>query len=292
MKLLPRMPGAVVLASLGLLLGLAACEDLNNFAITSIEGSVTDPTGRGLSGVRVGVIYQVVTSSAPGVTPAAESALEPRDAAAEAVRLAPPYPNPSHAPIGDVRLQIAAEADTTLRLEVWTEVGGVSTLVATLHSGSVTAGFREWAWDGRDDFDLLPVPTGLYTVRLTVPASGSSSTVSEASLLINRTAQEMQNLDTSFEGVGFNALTSPDGSFLVTDIAVGETFLVTNVDSPDPIVNGLTRNQVSLVFLDPDYFDNGREVVIGAGDVVSLAPVPLTPKFPTAATGPESAPAP
>jgi len=287
----PRIHFVAVFACLGLILSLAACEDLNNFAITSINGSVTDPTGRGLSGVRVGVIYQMTTVSAPGVRTTAAGP-EPGGTAAEAVRLLNPYPNPARAPIGDVRIRWAADADTTALVEVWTEVGGVSTLVAGLHSGAVSEGLNEAIWDGRDDFDLLPVPNGLYTVRLTVPTSGDAATVTEAPILINRTAREMQDLDTAFEGVGFNGLSAPDGSFLVTDIAVGVTFPVTSTDSPDPISTGLTRNQVSLVFLDPDYFDNGREVVIGAGDVVSMAPVALTPKFPAAAAGPANAPAP
>jgi hypothetical protein len=255
---------------------------LTNFAISTIEGSVVDPTGRALSSIRIGVVYDWGTVSAPGVVPLAAAPGLPGPTADEVV-LGDPYPNPVAAPPGAVQLWILADGDTTIRLEIWTEVGGVGTLVASLHSGTITPGPHSWQWEGRDDFSAEPVPNGMYTVRLTVPASGEPNTRTEKNLLVNRSLVQMEALDPFGEGLGFNGLSGADGTFLLSDIAVGQSFLITNPDSPDPIANGITRNQVTLYFSDPDFQSAKRDVPIGAGDVVTVAPVTLTPIFPAPA---------
>jgi len=275
----PFSPRSVIaLAALSLLMILVGCEDTSNFAITSIEGSVTDPTGFGLPGVRLGVLYQVVNQSAPGPPPLGEAAMDPPGTAAQAITLGNPYPNPVAAPPNSVRLPFSADRDTTVRLEIWTQIGGISTLVTSLYSGAVSAGANEAVWDGYAEyFQGGPVPNGMYTVRLTVPAVGEPNTRSEASLLINRTLLDMKNLDPFTEGVGFNGLSGGDGSFLLSDIAAGQTFTLTNASSQAPLGTGITRNLVTLAFSDPDFQDALREVPIGAGDVVTLGPQVLVP---------------
>ncbi|HLA62841.1 MAG TPA: kelch repeat-containing protein, partial [Rhodothermales bacterium] len=78
-------------------------------------------------------------------------------AAAAALALAPPEPNPT---TGPVRVALTS-AGGTARVEVYDALGR---RVAVLHDGTLAAGVHTLDWDGRADGGA-PVPAGVYLVR-------------------------------------------------------------------------------------------------------------------------------
>ncbi len=223
--------------------------------VTTIYGTVIDQTGAPIFDVRVGMTLSIrrVSQAPSGVL---------RGAAAS---LGAPYPNPAVDPEGtDVSIPVAAGSDTTGRVEIWGPTGGVVSRIATIFTGAIPAGGRTVPWNGRDQFDR-PLPNGLYSVRLFLPAEATSS-AGEYPVLISRTEALIAARDI------YSAISDPDGNYVLDDLPVGERITETNA-AGTVLGTGLVENRVVVFFDDPDYQGGPEVVIIGPGETVDVVTV-------------------
>jgi hypothetical protein len=261
---------------MGGVLFLAGCSNLGPSGKgTSITAQLIDPNQDGIADVYVGIYYY----TSPVVTSAPVPPSSPRSASpsAAAVRLLPPYPNPAETALnlGDVKIPVEVDADTTLTLEIVETHFGVTGTVATLHDGALTQN-TVFAWDGRG-LSGDHVPNGLYQVRLTLPAPpGGEPTVLEQTLLIDRSDPTM-----SAAGPGaYNAVSGIDGRFTLDDLPIGALINATDIGGK-ALGAARVRSQV-LLYLRPlaDFENRDYSVVVGAGDQVEIT-IQLQPFAPS-----------
>jgi hypothetical protein len=252
-------------AACGCVLVLAGCSDLGPSGKgTSVTGQLVDANSDGISDVYVGVLYYPQVVAAAPAPPASPRSSSPQ---AAAVRLLPPYPNPAETALnlGDVKIPVEVDADTTLTLEIVETHFGVTGTVATLHDGPLTQN-TTFAWDGRG-LSGDHVPNGLYQVRLTLPGSGGGEpTEIEEALLVNRPDPTM-----SVAGAGaYNAVSGIDGRFTVDDMPIGALIHSTDVGNK-ALGTARIRSQV-LLYLRPiaDFVNRDYPVAIGPGDQVEV----------------------
>jgi len=253
--------GFVSAAAAAALAGWGCSADTFNTNSATIAGRVENRAGDGITGIRVGVIYQPSLSS-PGVLPTAAATAGPALGAA--------YPNPLTESSGGVTIPLTGVADTTLAVEIRSEFGGVAGNVRNLFSGPV-AHDTTLAWDGQDDTFRL-VPNGRYQIRLTVypdPPSGAAPVTQEATFIVNRSQAIVEFYD------AYNAQSDVDGTFLIEDLAVGAHFLATNA-SGTPLGDAFLANQVTLMFRDPEfhnYLPDQTTVAVGPRESVDVTKV-------------------
>jgi len=229
-------------------------EDTNPSGVTIIYGSLIDQTGAPIYDVRVGMTLSIrrISQAPAGVLPVAAA-------------LSPPYPNPFIDPEGtDLSIPVAVATDTTGRVEIWGTVGGVASRMSTLLNGDIAAGERTVPWNGRDQYDR-PLPNGLYSVRLYLPA-GATSAVAEYAILINRSEALVAARDI------YNAVSDPDGNYVLEDLPVGEQLTETN-GSGTVLGQALVEDRVVIFFDDPDYQGGPEVVIIGPGEIVEVVTV-------------------
>ena len=226
---------------------------------TAISGRVLNTNG---DPIDAGIVVEYQTVSA-GAAPAFPQTADGK------VVLKAPYANPTTT--GNVAIPIQVASDTTMRVEILTMINGGLQAVDTPVPGRLVTQDTVVTWDGVDRAGVFPttfVPNGMYTVRVTIPASGSETVKLEMPVLVNQPATFNTSQQT-FNAQAFG------GDYQITDIPVGEYYTGTQATGT---IRGRERiaETLFLTISAQNYATQEVPVTITPGDVVTITTT-LTP---------------